>query len=419
MTTLYLKDATFVDWLTLDVSQGDLAVEVGADGGVAPATDIPAGANTIDCSGRIVTKSFVIGHHHAYSALARGMPPPSRSPSSFVEMLELIWWNLDKQLDEAMVRASGLVVAMEAARSGSTFVIDHHASPNAASGSLHVLAEAFDRVGVNHLLCYELSDRDGPERLKAGLEETDCYLKSHQGLVGLHASFTVSDPLLERAVDLANMNDTGVHIHVAEAESDEEHSRAQHGQSVIERLERAGALVHPQTILAHCLHLDDEERAQVYSSQAWVVQNSESNQNNNVGRFDPRGLGDRLFLGTDGMHSDMLASTRAAFLDGQAVGGLSPFDAYRRLRGVHDYLRTNGFAGDSSNNLVVLDYPSPTPVTSENWVGHMIYGVRSRHVHTVIRGGQVIVDAGRVVNVDEDEVLADARVQAARLWKKL
>ena len=265
------------------------------------------------------------------------MPPPSRSPSSFVEMLELIWWNLDKQLDEAMVRASGLVVAMEAARSGSTFVIDHHASPNAASGSLHVLAEAFDRVGVDHLLCYELSDRDGPERLKAGLEETDCYLKSHQGLVGLHASFTVSDPLLERAVDLANMNDTGVHIHVAEAESDEEHSRAQHGQSVIERLERAGALVHPQTILAHCLHLDDEERAQV----------------------------------------------------------------------------------DSCNNLVVLDYPSPTPVTAENWVGHMLYGVRSRHVHTVIRGGQVIVDAGRVVNVDEDEVLADARVQAARLWKKL
>ncbi len=421
MKRLYLQDAIYLDWRSLDVRRGHFAVEVGPGGGISEVEAIPAAASVVDCQGRIVTKSFAVGHHHAYSALARGMPPPSRTPKNFVEILELVWWNLDKQLDEAMVRVSALVVAMEAARCGSTFVIDHHASPNAVGGSLHVIAEAFDRVGVGHLLCYELSDRDGPERLQAGFEETQAWLQEtgNQGLVGLHASFTVSDELLERAVALAKTHDTGIHIHVAEALSDQEHSREQYGVSVVERLDRAGVMALPQTVLAHCLHLDEAERARVRESRAWVVQNTESNQNNDVGRFEPGGLGDRLFLGTDGMHSDMLAAARACYLEGQSVGGLSPLDAYRRLRRVHDYIETNGFAGDADNNLVVLDYPSPTPLTSDNWAGHVIFGLGSQHVHTVISNGRVIVDAGRVTTVDADEILADASQQAQRLWKSL
>ena len=126
-----------------------------------------------------------------------------------------------------------------------------------------------------------------------------------------------------------------------------------------------------------------------------------------------------MILGTDGMHSDLLAAGRAAYLDGQAVGGLSPADAYLRLRRVHDYLLTNGFAGDGDNNLVLFDYPSPTPITASNWVGHVMYGLGSRHVHTVISDGRVIVDAGNVLTVDADAVLADARQQAERLWERL
>ena len=269
MKRLYLQDAIYLDWRSLDVRRGHFAVEVGPGGGISEVEAIPAAASVVDCQGRIVTKSFAVGHHHAYSALARGMPPPSRTPKNFVEILELVWWNLDKQLDEAMVRVSALVVAMEAARCGSTFVIDHHASPNAVGGSLHVIAEAFDRVGVGHLLCYELSDRDGPERLQAGFEETQAWLQEtgNQGLVGLHASFTVSDELLERAVALAKTHDTGIHIHVAEALSDQEHSREQYGVSVVERLDRAGVMALPQTVLAHCLHLDEAERARVRESR--------------------------------------------------------------------------------------------------------------------------------------------------------
>jgi len=416
---IYLHDAQLIDWRTLGIRDCHLAVEEGADGGVSVVDDIPEGADVIDCGGRFVTRALAVGHHHVYSALARGMPPPSRTPTSFVEILELVWWNLDKCLDEPMIRASALAVAVEAALCGATFVIDHHSSPSAADGSLHAIAAAFDEVGVSHLLCYELSDRDGPDRLRAGFEETEAYLADHQGLVGLHASFTVSDELLDRAVQMARSRRTGVHIHVAEALSDEEHCLEHHGKSIVARLADAGALELESTILAHCLHLDDAERAQLRDTNAWVVQNSESNQHNGVGRFDPRGMSDRLFLGTDGMHSDMFASCRAAYLDGQSVGGMSPLDAYRRLHRVHDYLQANGFRGDGDNNLVVLDYATPTPVTAENWPAHVVYALSSRNVHAVLSSGRCIVEDGRIVTVDHDKVLSDARQQATRLWGRL
>jgi cytosine/adenosine deaminase-related metal-dependent hydrolase len=417
--SLYLRDATFIDWRTLAMKCAALRVDEGDDGAVVAVDEIPAGVTELDCAGKIVTRAFVNAHQHIYSALARGMPAPERTPSSFRELLELVWWKLDRKLDRDMIRASALASGIEALRTGCTFIIDHHSSPAAVEGSLGILAAALQEVGLGHLLCYELSDRDGAEVSDAGLQETARHLARHPGLVGLHASFTVSDELLARAVELAARLDSGIHIHVAEAESDQAHCRETYGTTVVERLARAGALSFPKTILAHCLHLDDIERRLVAESGAWVAQCHESNQNNAVGQFDPRDLGPRILFGTDGMHSDVLQSTRSAYLAGQSFGRSSPLAAYRRLRAAHDYLGSNGIAGAGENDLVVLDYPSPTPVTSGNWPAHVVYGLNSRHVHSVIRAGRLLVREGRVLTVDEDEVLGFAREQAERLWGRL
>lgn len=412
--TLALTGARLVS--ASSIESGVIVVEEGPDGGAEVASAVPPGARVLDCSGCLVTRSFAIAHHHIYSALARGMPPPSTAPTTFVEILERVWWNLDRQLDADMIRASALLSAIEAAKSGATFVIDHHSSPNATNESLHLIAEQLDRVGLGHLLCYELSDRDGPERLEAGLAESDRYLGSHQGLVGLHASFTVSAELLQRAVDLAQQHDTGLHVHVAEAPSDQEHCQQTFGCRVVERFADVGALASPRTLLAHCLHLDERERELVADSQAWVVQNTESNQNNKVGVFDPRGLGDRILIGTDGMHGDALGSARAAYLAAEAM---SPLDAYRRLRRVHDYLAANRFTGDGANNLVVLRYEEPTPTTTDNWPAHVFYGLHRGHVEHVISSGRLIVESRRMTTVDEDEVRAFSASQAKRLWERL
>jgi cytosine/adenosine deaminase-related metal-dependent hydrolase len=416
---IYITNAEYLDSQTLDLKRTAISVHEGIGQGIDLLDEVPKGQPAIDCSGRIVTKSFVVGHHHIYSALARGMPSPAVGPTSFVEILEKIWWRLDKALDPDMIRASALAAGIDAARAGTTFIIDHHASPNAATDSLHIIADALESVGLSHLLCYELSDRDGPERLEQGLAETDRYLGTHQGLVGLHASFTVSDELLSRAMELAHTHQTGIHVHVAEAMSDQDHCLANHSKRCAQRFADASALDLPQTILAHCIHLDAEERRLIRESSAWVAQQSESNQNNAVGTLDAREFPDRVFIGTDGMHGDPLAATRATYLASQSADGLSPLAAYKRLRSVHEYLAQNSFKGDAANNLVILDYQSPTPITPSNWPAHVMYGLNRSHVETVISNGRIIVRDRRCVLVDEDALLAEARHQAQRLWDRL
>jgi cytosine/adenosine deaminase-related metal-dependent hydrolase len=348
------------------------------------------------------------------------MPPPRIAPRTFYEILQFVWWHLDKRLDRAMIRASALVSALACARNGVTFVIDHHASPFSVDGALETIATAFDEVGVGHLLCYELSDRDGPESRAAGLRETEWFLQNRTGLVGLHASFTVGDDLLRHAVDLASSYDSGLHIHVAEDPVDQEITLREHGCRVLPRLHQAGVLDFSKTILAHCIHLDDVEREILAASDAYVVQNVESNINNEVGSFIGRQLPpERIMLGTDGMHSDMIRSVQWTYFHGKAVDSLDLAGAYRRLRNVHRYLQTNGFAGDGANNLVLLDYDTPTPVHQDNWLGHFFYGLNAWHVHHVIAGGRWLVKDRQVLTVDAEAILASAREQARRLWEKL
>ncbi|VAX38936.1 hypothetical protein MNBD_PLANCTO03-418, partial [hydrothermal vent metagenome] len=405
---LYLTNATYLDWKTLEITTATIRVHEGPAGSIDLLDKLPPGETAIDCSNRIVTKSFAVGHHHIYSALARGMPPPAISPTSFVEILERIWWRLDKALDSDMIRASALAAAIDAAHAGTTFIIDHHASPNATTDSLHIIAEALESVGLSHILCYELSDRDGPECLEKAFIETDRYLATHQGLVGLHASFTVSDDLLDCAMNLARAHNTGIHVHVAEAESDQQHCFEKYGKRCVQRFADVGALDFPQTILAHCIHLDANERHLVHDGKAWVAQQSESNQNNGVGTLDAREFSSRVFLGTDGMHGDPLAAARATYLASQTVEGLSSLDAHARFRRVHSYISQNNFFGDSDNNLVILDYHPPTPITPANWPAHVVYGLDRSHIETVISSGRVIVRNRRCTLIDEETVLADA-----------
>jgi len=418
---ILLKNGTYINWQTLEFIQADILIEEGEHGKIYfnPSENNQSVSEVIDCTGKFITKSFANGHHHVYSALARGMNAPKKNPENFPEILEYVWWTLDKALDPEMIRSSALATAIACAKNGVTFVIDHHASPFAVKGSLETIAKAFDEVGVKHLLCYEISDRDGMEIAQQGLDETADYLSKRQGLVGLHASFTVGDSTLKKAVELALQTKSGIHVHTAEDKSDEDHCEQHYHERIINRFAKAGVLEFPKTILGHCIHLDKNERDLVKNSPAWIVQNPESNLNNSVGNFKSAGLGPSLMMGTDGMHSDMLRSAKTAFFSGHNYDTIDYGETYRRFRNVHHYLHSNNFTGDGENNLVVLDYDTPTPLSSTNFYGHFLFGIESRHVEHVISGGKLIVKHGRITKVDEKKILAESRIQAKRLWDKM
>ena len=424
--TLYLSNARYLDYKTLQFTNTSLAVESGPEGPCRFISQVPAisqrqpGDKVIDCRGKLVTRSFVCGHHHIYSVLSRGMPPAPIAPTNFLEVLERIWWRLDKQLDKQMTEASALYAAMGCAKNGVTFIIDHHAAPNAIKGSLETIAGAFEKVGLGHLLCYEISDRDGEKIAQDGLDEHDAYLASGRpALVGLHASFTLSDKTLKASVDLAEKYKTGLHVHVAEDKSDQKHCEENYKMRVAERFHHFGVLDQPYTILGHCLHLTANEKKLIADSKAWVVQSVESNQNNNVGLCGYKDWSPRTMLGVDGMHNDMIRSAQAAYMCGQNSEGISPLEIYHRFRAAHTYLSEMAVPGDSDNNLVIMNYTPPTELSSDNFPGHFAYGFSSRDVESVISQGQLIVENGRLTGCDEESIVLYAQEQAERLWARL
>ncbi len=422
--TLYIKNARFIDWQDLKFKKTNIEVSPGINGGIKLIDALPESPaesiKVVDAKGKFVTKSFGCGHHHIYSTLARGMPAPARDPENFTDILKYIWWNLDKNLDLEMIKASALASALYCAKNGVTFVIDHHASPFNVEGSLFTIKEAFDTVGISHLLCYEISDRDGEKIRDKGLWETADYLKAgNQGHVGLHASFTVGDTSLEKAVAMARDYNTGIHIHVAEAQSDQDHCLKKYNKRVIQRLHNAGALDLNGSIFGHCIHIDEGEKALLKGSKVWVAQNVESNLNNNVGLANLADYTKRTMLGTDGMHSDMLRGAKATFYMGQEKEGISFPGIYERFRNIHRFIKENSFQGDNDNNLVILDYNTPTQMNQDNFLGHFLYGIDSSHVESVISSGRLIVENKKLLSANEEDILNFAREMGNRLWKKL
>jgi putative selenium metabolism protein SsnA len=362
------------------------------------------------------------------------MPYDLAPPDDFLQILQRIWWRLDRALDTDLIRASALVGGLEALLSGTTTLVDHHASPNEIGGSLDVVAEALEELGVRSLLCYETSDRDGPERALAGIDENRRFVGRisaekpalTRGLVGAHASFTLSDDTLAACAEAARSLEVGLHVHAAEDALDESDSEHFHGQRVTARLAHAGAL-DGRTLLAHGVHFDEHEIALVQASNAFVAHNARSNMNNAVGRAAVEALGIRLALGTDGIGSDMFEESRAAFfrlreddVHAGAEWSLDRLAAGARFVGSAFGERKLGkLETGAPADLVVLDYAAPAPVTTGTFAGHWIFGLASRHVRDVMVGGEWVVLDRVPTRVDPQEVAARARSEVERLWKRL
>ncbi|HET8682263.1 MAG TPA: amidohydrolase family protein [Micromonosporaceae bacterium] len=403
------------------VIAGDRVASVGA---------APAGAVRRDCSQALVLPGNTCAHHHLYSALSRGMPYRLAPPRSFLEVLQRVWWRLDRALDEPSVRLSALVGGLDALHAGTTTVIDHHASPSFIDGSLDVIADALAELGLRSVLCYEVTDRDGLARAAAGVAENQRFLATPRrlarGMVGAHASFTLCDDTLGACAQAAAGAGVGVHIHVAEDGVDQQDAEAAHGVRVVERLGRAGVLG-PGAVLAHCVHVTGPEIAQVASSGAVVAHNPRSNMNNRVGYARIAIDGARVALGTDGIGGDMVTESQVAYFRATEAGG--PVDTGWPLRRLAEGARTAGrsfgeplhgtIQPGAPADLTVLAYPSPTPLTGENLAGHWIFGVSPHQVRDVVVAGELVVADGRSTRVDEAELAQRAAGEAKRLWARL
>ena len=409
------------------VVSADVVVE---DGRVASVGHEADGDERLECGGCVVIPGNVCAHHHLYSALARGMPYRLETPENFVQILQRVWWRLDRALDPDAVWLSAWSGGADALLAGTTTIVDHHASPNAIEGSLEQVGDALGSLGVRSVLCYEVTDRDGPERAAAGLEEHRRFARRRgplaRAMVGAHASFTLSEETLAGCVAAADELGTGIHVHVAEDAADEADSLARTGKRVVGRLADAGALT-DRTLLAHCVHVDDHEIDLIGEAGAWVAHNPRSNMNNRVGRAPVARLGPNVTLGTDGIDGDLFAESKAAYWrareDDASIGpawALERLATSARLAGLaFDEPLLGRLEPGAPADLVVLDYEPPTPLAGESLAGHWVYGLSAAHVRDVVVAGEVVVRGRRIVRGRQDELRGRCREAARGLWGRM
>lgn len=425
----HFRDALLVQLDPPSVEAGDLRVADGKIVGMGAKLTAAPGDEIVDCGGAVLMPGLVNGHTHLYSALAAGMPAPPRAPGNFYEILQFIWWRLDRAHAAESVEMSGLIGALAAVRCGTTTLIDHHASPNAIDGSLSVLENGIAAVGCRGVLCYEVTDRNQSDEAAAGLDENERYIRQCQqrsdgrfaGMVGAHASFTLEESSLEKCVELARQLDVGVHIHAAEDPVDEQITRERFGCGLMERFKRTGLLDVSGTILGHGTHLSDGDIALVNeNSRLSLAHNPSSNMNNGVG-YTPVAKFSRLpQLGTDGIGADMWREARTAEFKSHDAGLAVPFGASLQMLG-KSARTASGCLGvklgvleiGAVADLLLTNYHPAMPLTADNLAGHFLFAMGPEFVRDVMIGGWWVMRKGHIVTCDESSIRARS-VEVAR-----
>jgi putative selenium metabolism protein SsnA len=394
----------------------------------------------VDASGQLIMPGNLCGHTHFYGAFSRGMAIPGEPARDFPEILAKLWWRLDKALSMEDVKYSALVCLVDAVKHGTTTLIDHHASPNAIDGSLDAIAEAVQQAGLRASLCYEVTDRDGPERAQAGIQENVRFAKSLLPNIkpllaasfGLHASLTLSDETLADCVAAAEGLDIGFHIHAAEGVSDQEDSLRKSGKRVVERLHDAGILG-PKSILVHCVHVDAWEMELLRDTGTWVTHQPRSNMNNAVGVAPVETMlrgGIQVAMGNDGFSNNMWAEWKAAYLvhklwhgDPRRLGGYDVMQmAVANNAALARVFWPDAPVGELSPgayaDLILVDYHPFTELSAGNLPWHILFGFEADAVTATMCAGKWLMRDRKLLTLDEAEIAAKARALSAETWKR-
>jgi 5-methylthioadenosine/S-adenosylhomocysteine deaminase len=393
----------------------------------------------VDASGSIVMPGLICSHTHLYGILLRGAKLNITPPSDFTQILQRIWWPVDESLTFDDAYASALVACLESLKTGTTTFADTYSGPNSIEGVLDRIAKAVDEVGIRGLLSFEATERHSKEEGERGVRENVRFATSMKRekksrtlpLFSLHASFTVTDELIRSVRELASKYSVPITIHTSEGPGDPQHNMERYGKRTIERLRDIGLLA-PDVVLAHCVHLNDNELNIVAKAGAKIAHNPMSNMLNAVGTArvpDMLRRGIRVGLGNDGYIFDGFQNMRAAYLIHRSITrDPNAIDAYEILematiRGAELYGLEKQIGsierGKRADLIVIKPDILPTPLNADSVVGHLINTITGHHVRTTIVDGRIVMRDRTVTTLDEIDAQRKGQDAAAALWQRL
>ncbi len=384
----------------------------------------------IDGKNKILLPGLINSHTHIYSTLVRGASIPF-NPKSFRDILEQLWWKFDSKLDNETTYHSAMVYGLESLKNGVTSLIDHHASGIDILGSLGELKKAIvDTLGMRGIFCFETSDRFNVDNCikenQAGLNYDSSDVK---GMFGLHASMSLSEETLTTVGDV--IGNAPIHVHVAESKEDEDDSLEKYNMTVVERYQKHN-LLNPDSILAHCVHINEDEAKIISEKKAVIALNPTSNMNNAVGSFNIdifRNNSIPIIIGNDGLGTNIAKEWTYFFFAGKAgindpVGiGFDELLSYingsyayfGRQMGIKIGKIKTGYVAD----FVLVPYLNPTDMDENNAFGHVFFGLFDNFKPScVIVKGKTLIENYRSI-FDEETLYKNARMASKALWKRL
>ena len=395
-------------------------------------------AEYIDAKKGVIMPAFINTHEHIYSAMARGLSIKGYDPKGFLEILDGMWWTIDRHLTNEATRQSARVTYLDSIKNGVTTVFDHHASFGEIHDSLFAIEDAAKEFGLRTCLCYEISDRDGMDKAKEAVMENAAWIKHAladdsdmiAGMMGMHAQFTISDETM--ALAAANKPDeVGYHIHVAEGIEDLHHCLKHYGKRIVDRLMDCDILG-SKTLLAHCIYVNPHEMELIKETDTMVVHNPESNMGNACGcpptmEIVHRGI--LTGLGTDGYTQDMLESYKVAnvlhkhhLCDPNVAWSEVPqmlFEGNAKIAGRYFKKPLGILKEGAAADVIVADYIPRTPMTKDNINSHIVFGMTGRSVVTTMCNGKILMKDRELIGVDEEKVLYEVREEAKKLERSI
>lgn len=434
--------------LTLDPALGVLPeAEVGVEGGrIAYVRPAGAGAGTgavsgdaarvIDGRGMALMPGFVNAHCHAAMTLLRG----------YADDMTLMPW-LTERIFPAEARLTGedvywgtLLACLEMLKAGVTtfadmyFFMDDTARACADAGIRASLSVGLVAIGEGGGVA-----PDAPQKLQRAVD----FARRWQGeaggrlttMLGPHAPYTCPPAFIKEVVAAArggftDGSDIPLHIHLAETAGEVETCRAQHNRSPIQLMADLDLFDLP-VLAAHCVHVDATDRAILRLMRGGVAHNPRSNMKLASGVAPVTAMlaeGVPVGLGTDGAASTnalgMFEELRfAALLQKVQTGDPTSLPAARALEmataggaralGLAD--QVGRIAPGTRADLVLVDLDTPRLTPLHDLASLLAYSAQDGDVHTVLVDGRVVVEAGRVLTVDE----ADVRRQAAQRARRI
>ena len=395
-------------------------------------------AEFVDAKGGVIMPAFINTHEHIYSAMARGLSIKGYNPKGFLDILDGLWWTVDRHLTLEQTKLSAYATYIDSIKNGVTTVFDHHASFGHITGSLNAIEEAAKDLGVRTCLCYEISDRDGMEKSRESVMENVNFIKHAladdsdmiAGMMGMHASFTISDETMALCNEL-KPEGVGYHIHVAEGIYDLHQCLKEHGKRIVDRLHDWNILG-PKTLLGHCIYVNEHEMDLIKDTDTMVVHNPESNMGNACGcpptmRMVQKGI--LTGLGTDGYTHDMTESYKVAnvlhkhhLCDPNAAWGEVPqmlFDGNVKIAERYFPQKLGVLKEGAAADVIVVDYDPLTPMNGGNANSHILFGMTGKQVVTTVANGKVLMKDRELVSIDEAKVMADCRQAAKELAERI